>query len=142
MIEGQNGLTWPCWQNLAAAVEDKCFAGLYRSDHFTNASPPDKEPLELRVSLTWLASHTQHIEFGPLVSPLSFRHPILTACMAAAVDDLSGGRLTLGLGGAGGRPARDAAVSGAGGSERPGGADEGSPLKQAVAFINTGKLDT
>jgi F420-dependent oxidoreductase-like protein len=98
MIEGQNGLTWPLWQNLAAAVEDLGFAGLYRSDHFTNATPPDKESLELWVSLTWLASHTKRIEFGPLVSPVSFRHPALTARMAAAVDDLSGGRLTLGLG--------------------------------------------
>jgi F420-dependent oxidoreductase-like protein len=98
MIEGQNGLTWPRWQNLAAAVEDLGFAGLYRSDHFTNGSPPDLESLELWVSLTWLASHTKRIEFGPLVSPVSFRHPVQTARMAAAVDDLSGGRLTLGLG--------------------------------------------
>jgi F420-dependent oxidoreductase-like protein len=98
MIEGQNGLTWPRWQNLAAAVEDLGFVGLYRSDHFTNAQPPDMESLELWVSLTWLASHTKRIEFGPLVSPVSFRHPALTARMAGAVDDLSGGRLTLGLG--------------------------------------------
>src|SRR5450759_2268028 len=89
MIEAQNGLTWPRWQNLAAAVEDLAFAGLFRSDHFTNESPPDKESLELWVSLTWLASHTKRIEFGPLVSPVSFRHPALTARMAAAVDDLS-----------------------------------------------------
>ncbi len=102
MIEGQNGLTWPRWQNLAAAVEDLGFIGLYRSDHFTNVAPPDKDSLELWVSLTWLASHTKRIEFGPLVSPVSYRHPALTARMAAAVDDLSdagsGGRLTLGLG--------------------------------------------
>jgi F420-dependent oxidoreductase-like protein len=98
MIESQNGLTWPRWQNIAAAVEDLGFAGLYRSDHFTNANPPDMESLELWTSLTWLASHTKRIEFGPLVSPVSFRHPALTARMAAAVDDLSGGRLTLGLG--------------------------------------------
>ncbi len=98
MIESQNGLTWPRWQNIAAAVEDLGFAGLYRSDHFTNANPPDTESLELWTSLTWLAAHTKRIEFGPLVSPVSFRHPALTARMAAAVDDLSGGRLTLGLG--------------------------------------------
>lgn len=98
MIEAQNGLTWPRWKNLAAAVEDLGFAGLYRSDHFTNATPPDKESLELWVSLTWLASHTKRLEFGTLVSSVSFRHPALTARMAAAVDDLSGGRLTLGLG--------------------------------------------
>ena len=98
MIEGQNGLTWPRWQKIAAAVEDLGFAGLYRSDHFTNMDVPDKESLELWTSLTWLASHTKRIEFGPLVSPVSFRHPALTARMASAVDDLSGGRLTLGLG--------------------------------------------
>jgi F420-dependent oxidoreductase-like protein len=98
MIEGQNGLTWERWQRIAKAVESLGFSGLYRSDHYTNASPPDKESLELWVSLTWLASHTERIEFGPLVSPVSFRHPTMTARMAACTDDLSGGRLTLGLG--------------------------------------------
>jgi F420-dependent oxidoreductase-like protein len=98
MLEGQNGLNWPRWQKLAAAVEDLGFAGLYRSDHFTNADGPVLDSLELWVSLTWLASHTRRIEFGPLVSPFSFRHPAFTARMAGAVDDLSGGRLTLGVG--------------------------------------------
>ncbi len=98
MIEGQNGLTWQRWQNIAAAVEGLGFTGLYRSDHFTNADAPDMDSLECWTSLTWLASHTKRIEFGPLVSPVSVRNPALTARMAAAVDDLSGGRLTLGLG--------------------------------------------
>jgi len=98
MIEGQNGLNWPRWQRIANAVEDLGFCGLYRSDHYTNAEPPDKDSLELWVSLTWLASHTKRIEFGPLVSPVSFRQPTMTARIATAVDDLSGGRLTLGLG--------------------------------------------
>lgn len=98
MIEGQNGLTWSRWEKIARAVEELGFVGLYRSDHFTNMNPPDKESLELWVSLTWLASNTSHIEFGPLVSPVSFRHPALTARMASAVDDLSRGRLTLGQG--------------------------------------------
>ena len=97
-LEGQNGLNWPRWQRIAAAVEDLGFFGLFRSDHFTNASPPDKDSLEMWVSLTWLASHTDRVEFGPLVSPISFRNPPFTARMAAAVDDLSGGRLNLGLG--------------------------------------------
>lgn len=98
MIEGQNGLNWERWQRLARAAEDLGFVGLYRSDHFTNSSPPDKDSLELWVSLAWLASHTTRLEFGPLVSPVSFRNPTLTARMAAAIDDLSDGRLTLGLG--------------------------------------------
>lgn len=98
MIEGQNGLNWPRWQAMARAVEDLGFVGLYRSDHYTNANPPDKDSLELWVSLTWLASHTERIDFGPLVSPVSFRQPTMTARMASAVDNLSGGRLTLGMG--------------------------------------------
>jgi F420-dependent oxidoreductase-like protein len=98
MVEGQNGLNWLRWKRIAIAVEDLGFAGLYRSDHYTNPSPPDLDSLELWVSLTWLASHTKRIEFGPLVSPVSFRHPTMTARMASAVDDLSGGRLVLGLG--------------------------------------------
>lgn len=98
MIEGQNGLNWQRWQRLANVVEDLGFCGLFRSDHFTNASPPDLDSLELWTSLTWLASHTHRIEFGPMVSPISFRHPAFTARMAVALDDLSDGRLTLGLG--------------------------------------------
>jgi F420-dependent oxidoreductase-like protein len=98
MIEGQNGLTWPRWQKIAQLVEDAGFAGLFRSDHFTNSNPPDLESLELWTSLTWLAANTQRIEFGPLVTPFSFRHPVHTARLASAVDDLSNGRLILGLG--------------------------------------------
>lgn len=98
MIDGQNGLNWPRWQSIAKAVEDLGFVGLYRSDHYTNANPPDLDSLELWISLTWLACFTERIEFGPLVSPVSFRDPTMTARMASAVDDLSGGRLILGLG--------------------------------------------
>jgi F420-dependent oxidoreductase-like protein len=98
MIEGQNGLTWPRWQKIVRLVEDMGFVGLFRSDHFMNSSSPAIESLELWTSLTWLACNTQRIEFGPLVTPFSFRHPVHTARMASAVDDLSNGRLVLGLG--------------------------------------------
>lgn len=98
MIEGQNGLTWPRWQRIARLVEDAGFIGLFRSDHFTNSNPPELESLELWTSLTWLACNTERIEFGPLVTPFSFRHPVHTTRMASAVDDLSKGRLVLGLG--------------------------------------------
>ncbi len=98
MIEGQNGLTWSRWQKIVRLVEELGFVGLYRSDHFTNSNAVDLESLELWTSLTWLACNTNRIEFGPLVTPFSFRHPVFTARMASAVDDLSNGRLTLGLG--------------------------------------------
>lgn len=98
MIEGQDGLTWARWKHLIAEVEDLGFAGLFRSDHFTNSQPPDKDSLEMVVSLAYLAVQTQRIHFGPLVSPLSFRDPTILARQAAALDDLSGGRMVLGLG--------------------------------------------
>jgi F420-dependent oxidoreductase-like protein len=98
MIEGQNGLTWSRWQRIVRLVEEAGFVGLFRSDHFTNSNPPDIESLDLWTSLTWLAGNTARIEFGPLVTPFSFRHPVHTARMAAAVDDLSNSRLVLGLG--------------------------------------------
>jgi F420-dependent oxidoreductase-like protein len=97
-IEGQNGLTWSRWKRMVAEVEDLGLAGLFRSDHFTNARPPDKDSLEMIVSLTYLASYSQRIHFGPLVAPISFRNPTLLARQAAALDDLSGGRMILGLG--------------------------------------------
>ncbi len=81
-----------------AAAEETGFAALYRSDHFTNPAPPDKDSLEMIVSLTYLADHTRRIQFGPLVAPLSFRDPVFLARQAAAIDDLSGGRLILGIG--------------------------------------------
>ena len=98
MLEGQNGLNWPRWQKIAQAAEGLGFAGLYRSDHFTNAEGPPLDALEMWTSFTWLAAETKRIEFGPLVSPVSFRNPVVTAWTAAAVDDLSNGRLQLGLG--------------------------------------------
>jgi F420-dependent oxidoreductase-like protein len=98
MIEGQNGIDWPTWRHVAEAVEGLGFGGLYRSDHYTNPVPPEKDSLELWVSLAWLADHTRRVRFGPIVSPITFRHPALSARMALQVDELSGGRLSLGLG--------------------------------------------
>ncbi|HBE27622.1 MAG TPA: LLM class F420-dependent oxidoreductase [Ktedonobacter sp.] len=98
MLEGQYGMTWYRWKKLVAEVEDLGFAGMFRSDHFTNANPPDMDSLEMIVSLTYLADHTRRIHFGPLVAPFSFRNPMLLARQAAALDDLSGGRMILGVG--------------------------------------------
>jgi F420-dependent oxidoreductase-like protein len=98
MIEGQNGLNWPRWQAVLQAAEDLGFQCVFRSDHFTNPNTPDLDSLELWTALTYAASHTQRIELGPLVAPVTFRQPSITARMAAAVDDLSGGRLVLGMG--------------------------------------------
>ena len=71
------GLTWERWKRRVAAVEAAGFAGLYLSDHLVMRAPPDLDSLDLIVALTYLASHTQRLHFGPLVAPLSFRHPVL-----------------------------------------------------------------
>jgi alkanesulfonate monooxygenase SsuD/methylene tetrahydromethanopterin reductase-like flavin-dependent oxidoreductase (luciferase family) len=97
-IEGMCGLTWPTWKLLVTEVGCMGFAGLFRSDHFTLLDPPDLDSLELIVSLTYLASQNQSIHFGSLVSPLSFRDPIMLARQAMALDDLSEGRMILGVG--------------------------------------------
>lgn len=98
MIEGQDGLDWPRWQRLARVAEDFGFQGLYRSDHFTNPRGPNLDALEMFSSQTWLATNSSRIEFGPIVSPVSFRNPVVTAWTALAISDLSGGRFRLGLG--------------------------------------------
>jgi F420-dependent oxidoreductase-like protein len=98
MIEGQDGLDWPRWKRLAEAAETLGLAGLYRSDHFTNPEGPYKNALEMWISFAYLAAETKRVEFGPLVSPVSFRNPVVSAWSAAAVDDLSGGRFHMGLG--------------------------------------------
>jgi F420-dependent oxidoreductase-like protein len=97
-IGGMFGLTWPRWKRLVSEIEQMGFAGLFRSDHFTLPGPPDLDSLELMVSLTYLASQSQRLHFGSLVAPLSFRDPIFLARQAMAVDDLSGGRMILGVG--------------------------------------------
>jgi F420-dependent oxidoreductase-like protein len=98
MIEGQDGLNWPRWKALAEAAELLGLAGLYRSDHFTNPEGPHKDALEAWISFAYLAAETKRIEFGPMVSPVSFRNPVVSAWSAAAVDELSGGRFHMGLG--------------------------------------------
>jgi F420-dependent oxidoreductase-like protein len=97
--EAQFGMTWPKWQGLVAAVETLGFAGLFRADHFTiQAQPPDQDALELIVSLTYLADHSQRLHFGSLVAPFSMRDPVMLARQASALDDLSHGRMVLGIG--------------------------------------------
>ena len=97
-VEGLMGLTWPDWTRLVQVVEDLGFTGLYLSDHFNMPVPPDNPSLELVVALTYLADHSERVRFGPMVAPVSFRDPIMLARQAAALDDLSEGRMVLGVG--------------------------------------------
>lgn len=98
MLEGQDGLNWARWKRLAQAAEELGFYGLNRSDHFSNPTGDYKDALELWASFSYLAAATKRIHFGALVSPVSFRHPVIAAWSATAINDLSGGRFHLGLG--------------------------------------------
>jgi F420-dependent oxidoreductase-like protein len=96
MIEGQAGLNWDRWKRILQTAEDSGYNSVFRSDHFIIGNAEDS--LELWTSLTYAASHTKRIEFGPLVTPVTFRHPSMNARYAASIDDLSGGRLIYGVG--------------------------------------------
>lgn len=99
MIEGSRGLNWARWKRLLRTAEDCGYQCVFRSDHFTNpAGEDDQDSLELWMSLAYAASHSKSIEFGSLVAPVTFRHPSIQTRYAAAIDDLSGGRLVLGMG--------------------------------------------
>jgi len=99
MVEGQEDMTWERFFRIASIVEDLGFDGLFRSDHLTALNgKAQRESLALWPSLTALALRTERIRFGPMVCAMTFRHPAMVAKMAAAVDQLSGGRLDLGLG--------------------------------------------
>ncbi|HEX6489675.1 MAG TPA: LLM class flavin-dependent oxidoreductase [Candidatus Dormibacteraeota bacterium] len=99
MIEGQEGLTWELWRNLCRNVEAAGFDSLWRSEHlFSVMGVEGRECLECWTSLALAAEWTSRIEFGPLVSPLTYHRPAVLARQAASVDQLAGGRLVLGLG--------------------------------------------
>ncbi len=99
MLEGQEGLNWERWVRISQQVEGLGLDSLWRSDHFFSVmARGGRDSLECWTSLTELATRVRRIRFGPLVSPMTFRHPALLARMAAAVDGLSNGRLVLGVG--------------------------------------------
>lgn len=97
-VEAMFGLNWERWHPLVQAAEESGLAGLYRSDHFVFTNGPDQDALELIVSLVSAAERSSRIRLGPLVSPISFRDPRHLLRQAVAIDDLSGGRMILGVG--------------------------------------------
>jgi probable F420-dependent oxidoreductase len=77
------------------------FESLWRSDHFFSffSTPKTIDSLDTMVAHTYTAAATNRIRFGPLVLSMTFRHPAILARMAAAIDQLSGGRFILAMGG-------------------------------------------
>ena len=99
MIEGQEGLSWERWRNLCHDVEALGFASLRRSEHLISLMGDDgRDCIDCWTSLALAAEWTKTIQFGPMVSPMTFHHAAVLARKAAAVDRLSGGRLILGVG--------------------------------------------
>jgi alkanesulfonate monooxygenase SsuD/methylene tetrahydromethanopterin reductase-like flavin-dependent oxidoreductase (luciferase family) len=99
MIEGQEGLNWDRWRRICHDTDTLGFDSLRRSDHLISLmNAPDRDCIETWASLALAAEWTKRIEFGPMVSPMTFRLPAILAKMAAAVDVLSGGRVILGVG--------------------------------------------
>jgi F420-dependent oxidoreductase-like protein len=99
MIEGQEGVTWDEWVALGGAAENAGLEGLFRSDHYSAIIRPVAGSLDAWATLAGLATQTERIRIGTLVSPATFRHPSVLARMATTVDHISGGRVELGMGG-------------------------------------------
>jgi len=98
MIEGQEGVTWNDWVALADACEEAGVESLFRSDHYISGSDESRPVLDAWATIAGLAARTSELELGTLVSPGTFRHPSLLARNAATADEISGGRIVLGMG--------------------------------------------
>jgi alkanesulfonate monooxygenase SsuD/methylene tetrahydromethanopterin reductase-like flavin-dependent oxidoreductase (luciferase family) len=98
MIEGQEGVTWDDWVALASACEEHGVEALFRSDHYISWFDESRRVLDAWSTIAGLAARTTKLELGTLVSPVTFRQPSLLARVAATADEISGGRVTLGMG--------------------------------------------
>ena len=97
MTEPQAGGTYDELLRLASWAESVGFDSFTRSDHFLNGdvSVPTTDAL---TTFAGLARDTQSIRLTVLVTPITFRHPAVIAKTAATIDEMSHGRLELGVG--------------------------------------------
>jgi F420-dependent oxidoreductase-like protein len=99
MVEGQQGVRWTDWLALADACERLGFEGLFRSDHYFSAhGVSGRGSTDAWTLLAALAARTSRIRLGTLVSPVTFRLPGLLAKEATTVDEISDGRIEIGMG--------------------------------------------
>jgi alkanesulfonate monooxygenase SsuD/methylene tetrahydromethanopterin reductase-like flavin-dependent oxidoreductase (luciferase family) len=83
----------------ARRAEERGFDGVFAFDHlFPPGASPDRASLEAYATLTAVAAGTSRIDVGTLVTRATLRPAGLLAKLAAAVDDVSGGRMILGIG--------------------------------------------
>ncbi|MFG1615501.1 LLM class F420-dependent oxidoreductase [Nonomuraea wenchangensis] len=98
--EPQQGATYDDLLSVAQAAERLGFDAFFRSDHYQRigAGDPGVGSTDAWVTLAGLARETSAIRLGTLVSPATFRLPGPLAISVAQVDQMSGGRVELGLG--------------------------------------------
>ncbi|MEA2312205.1 MAG: hypothetical protein QOE28_2173, partial [Solirubrobacteraceae bacterium] len=78
MIEGQEGVIWPQWVAIARACEQHGIPALFRSDHYlTLEGHGDRGALDAWATISALAAITTTLRLGTLVSPATFRHPVV-----------------------------------------------------------------
>jgi len=98
MTEPQLGMTYETITDLAQWAERFGLAGFSRSDHYSFGGFEGPHATDAFATLAGLARDTSRIDLCVLVSPITFRHPAVIAKMAATIDEMSGGRLRLGMG--------------------------------------------
>jgi probable F420-dependent oxidoreductase, Rv1855c family len=99
MIEPQQGLSYGDQVAIARRAEANGFETLFRSDHYASfPGPAGRSTTDAWAVLAGLARDTQRIGLGTLVSPVTFRHPGNFAKVVTTVDEMSGGRIEVGVG--------------------------------------------
>lgn len=98
--EPQQGATYDTLLSVAKATEDLGFDAFFRSDHYLRMGSSDglPGPTDAWVTLAGLARETRRIRLGTLMTAGTFRLPGVLAIQVAQVDQMSGGRVELGLG--------------------------------------------
>jgi alkanesulfonate monooxygenase SsuD/methylene tetrahydromethanopterin reductase-like flavin-dependent oxidoreductase (luciferase family) len=97
MLEPQLGGTYEELLALAKWADDAGLDSFARSDHYLHKEL-NAHATDALISLAGLARETKQIKLATLVSPLTFRHPAVMAKSAATIDEMSGGRMELGVG--------------------------------------------